>query len=162
MSAVFVFLEKLKEQLDTAMQALYLPKDASRTRGKGVSSADWAPPTVYIGSLPPTGAEARAPFVLLQDTGGEYDAESGFMSVSVAIRIVTAAEDVCDACRDLHNIFSLISRVCAACRSAPLAGKYVLDPVKQGALLSWTRPDDQAAPYQEGYILTRWKVYAGI
>lgn len=119
------------------------------------------PPAVYIGSLPSKTDENQVPFVLIQDLGGSLLSDK-VQSVKIAFRCAVKAEDIEDACEDLHNLMSRVASYCAGTQTVPLEGRYRLGFWEGDRLIDWGRPDGQAQPYQEGVILTRWELPAGI
>jgi len=154
---VFPLMYALKKGLIQELSDFLLP-DADRN---GAVSYPSLPPAVYIGSLPSKTDENQVPFVLVQDLGGSF---LGYkvQSVKIAFRCAVQAESIEDACEDLHNLMSRVAGFCAGTQTVPLEGRYRLGFWEGDRLLDWGRPDGQAQPYQEGVILTRWELPAGI
>ena len=101
------------------------------------------------------------PFVLVQDLGGSLLANN-VQTTKVAFRCAVQAENIEDACEDLHNLMSRVAGFCTGTQTAPLEGRYRLGFWEGDRVLDWGRPDGQAQPFQEGVILTRWEMPAGI
>lgn len=154
---VFPLMCALKRGLVQELSDFLLP-DADRN---GSVSYPSLPPAVYIGSLPSKTDENQVPFVLIQDLGGSLLADK-VQSVKIAFRCAVQAEDIEDACEDLHNLMSRVASYCAGTQTVPLEGRYRLGFWEGDRLIDWGRPDGQAQPYQEGVILTRWELPAGI
>lgn len=154
---VYLLLDALRTEIRPRLETLPL---AARTRdarpGKGKESLRAA--SLYIGDLPPKAAkeEGCPPFVVLQDLDGKHS--GGLHHVRIGLRASVWNEDPEGAVHDLHNLISLLTRTCGMFQSAPLQGRYFLEPDDDGALCSWFRPDEQNPPYREGYIITRWKM----
>lgn len=146
--SVFPFLMTLRNELEKPLATLPLEQ---RQNG------EVAPPQVYIGQLPPRSRPEMGAFVLLQPLSGRQD-EDSFHLVEVAIRVCVYNSGL-EACEnDLFNLLELIRRELAPFRQQSMAGKYVLT-TGDGGLLPWTRPDDQAQPYLEAYIISTWKLW---
>ncbi len=157
---VFNLLEAMKHAAEEELASLRFPKEKRKASEEDVP---WAAPTVYIGALPPTPRlSALAPFVLLQDTGGACHPTENVQLVDVAVRVCVQDESETAAVRDFHLVASALAHRFNLCRRAALNNKYVLVPLSEEELIRWTRPDDQTPPYQEGYLLTRWQLFAGI
>lgn len=154
---VFPLMCALKRGLVQELSDFLLP-DADRN---GSVSYPSLPPAVYIGSLPSKTDENQVPFVLIQDLGGSLLSDK-VQSVKIAFRCAVQAEDIEDACEDLHNLMSRVASYCAGTQTVPLEGRYRLGSWEGDRLIDWGRPDGQAQPYQEGVILTRWELPAGI
>ena len=154
---VFPLMCALKRGLVQELADFLLP-DADRS---GAVSYPSLPPAVYIGSLPSKTDDNQVPFVLIQDLGGSLLSDK-IQSVKVAFRCVVQAESIEDACEDLHNLMSRVAGYCAGTQTVPLEGRYRLGFWEADRLIDWGRPDGQAQPFQEGVILTRWELPAGI
>ena len=154
---VFPLMCALKRGLVQELSDFLLP-DADRN---GSVSYPSLPPAVYICSLPSKTDENQVPFVLIQDLGGSLLSDK-VQSVKIAFRCAVQAEDIEDACEDLHNLMSRVASYCAGTQTVPLEGRYRLGFWEGDRLIDWGRPDGQAQPYQEGVILTRWELPAGI
>ena len=150
---VFPLMCALKRGLVQELSDFLLP-DADRN---GSVSYPSLPTAVYIGSLPSKTDENQVPFVLIQDLGGSLLSDK-VQSVKIAFRCAVQAEDIEDACEDLHNLMSRVASYCAGTQTVPLEGSFW----EGDRLIDWGRPDGQAQPYQEGVILTRWELPAGI
>ena len=154
---IFPLMYALKKALVGELSAFLLP-DTDRS---GAVSYPSLPPAVYIGSLPSKTDENQVPFVLVQDLGGSLLANN-VQTTKVAFRCAVQAENIEDACEDLHNLMSRVASYCAGTQTVPLEGRYRLGFWEGDRLIDWGRPDGQAQPYQEGVILTRWELPAGI
>ena len=154
---VFPLMCALKRGLVQELSDFLLP-DADRN---GTVSYPSLPPAVYIGSLPSKTDENQVPIVLIQDLGGSLLSDK-VQRVKIAFRCAGQAEDIEDACEDLHNLMSRVASYCAGTQTVPLEGRYRLGFWEGDRLIDWGRPDGQAQPYQEGVILTRWELPAGI
>ena len=168
----FPLIQALKDALDGrigpdgaavpgALDELLLePAGASRDASMADAAA-WVKPEVHIGRLPSKDSgRAQGPFVVIQDLDGEIGID-GLERVGIVFRCAAYAQDAADAVRDLHNIMSAVCRFCAGCSSNALRGRFLLD-AQEGRYFTWKCPDGQEPPYQEGYILTRWRFPAGI
>lgn len=145
--SVFPFLRALRKELEKPLATLPLEQ---RQDDKA------APPPVYIGQLPPRSRAETGAFVLLQPLSGKQD-EDSFHLVDVAIRVCVYNSGLEAAENDLFNLLELIRRELAPFRQQSMDGKYVL--IAGDGLLPWTRPDDQAQPYLEAYIISTWKLW---
>nr|DAK56556.1 MAG TPA: hypothetical protein [Caudoviricetes sp.] len=154
---IFPLMYALKKSLVSELSDFLLP-DTDRS---GAVSYPSLPPAVYIGSLPSKTDENQVPFVLVQDLGGSLLANN-VQTTKVAFRCAVQAENIEDACEDLHNLMSRVASYCAGTQTVPLEGRYRLGFWEGDRLIDWGRPDGQAQPYQEGVILTRWELPAGI
>ncbi len=154
---IFPLMYALKKALVSELSDFLLP-DTDRS---GAVSYPSLPPAVYIGSLPSKTDENQVPFVLVQDLGGSLLANN-VQTTKVAFRCAVQAENIEDACEDLHNLMSRVAGFCAGTQTVPLEGRYRLGFWEGDRLIDWGRPDGQAQPYQEGVILTRWELPAGI
>lgn len=155
---VYLLLDALRAEIGPRLETLPL---AARTRDARPEKDKerLRPACLYIGDLPPKQAgteDASPPFVVLQDLDGKHS--GGLHHVRVGMRVSVWNDDPEGAVNDLHNLMSLLTRTCGAFQSAPLRGRYFLEPDDDGALCSWFRPDEQNPPYREGYIITRWKM----
>ena len=154
---IFPLMYALKKALVSELSDFLLP-DTDRS---GAVSYPSLPPAVYIGSLPSKTDENQVPFVLVQDLGGSLLANN-VQTTKVAFRCAVQAENIEDACEDLHNLMSRVAGFCTGTQTAPLEGRYRLGFWEGDRVLDWGRPDGQAQPFQEGAILTRWEMPAGI
>lgn len=112
---VFPLMCALKRGLVQELSDFLLP-DADRN---GSVSYPSLPPAVYIGSLPSKTDENQVPFVLIQDLGGSLLSDK-VQSVKIAFRCAVQAEDIEDACEDLHNLMSRVASYCAGTQTVPL------------------------------------------
>ena len=154
---IFPLMYALKKALVSELSDFLLP-DTDRS---GAVSYPSLPPAVYIGSLPSKTDENQVPFVLVQDLGGSLLANN-VQTTKVAFRCAVQAENIEDACEDLHNLMSRVAGFCTGTQTAPLEGRCRLGFWEGDRVLDWGRPDGQAQPFQEGVILTRWEMPAGI
>ena len=168
----FPLIQALKEGLDgytapdgTAVpgaldELLLEPAGASRDPAMA-DAAPWVKPAVCIGRLPrKESGEAQVPFVVIQNIDGEIGSD-GLERVGIVFRCAAYAQDAAEAVRDLHAIMSAVCRFCAGCSNYALKDRFLLD-TQEGRYFTWTCPDGQEPPYQEGYIMTRWRFPAGI
>lgn len=146
--SVFPLLRTLRQEL--AKPLATLPLEQRQDGGA-------APPPIHIGQLPPRTRPEMGPFVLLQPLSG-VQSEDSFHMVDVAIRVCVFNSGLEAAENDLFNLLELIRRELAPFRQQSMNGKYVLT-TSEGGLLPWTRPDDQAQPYLEAYIISTWKLW---
>ena len=153
---IFPLMYALKKALVSELSDFLLP-DTDRS---GAVSYPSLPPAVYIGSLPSKTDENQVPFVLVQDLGGSLLANN--VQTTKVARCAVQAENIEDACEDLHNLMSRVAGFCTGTQTAPLEGRYRLGFWEGDRVLDWGRPDGQAQPFQEGVILTRWEMPAGI
>lgn len=146
--SVFPLLLALRQALETPLAAMPLERRMEQPA---------SPPPVYIGQLPPRPRPEMNPFILLQPLAGRQDDDS-FHRVDVAIRVCVCNSGLEAAENDLFNLLELIRRELAPFRQQSMNGKYVLTGGDDG-LLPWTRPDDQAQPYLEAYVISTWKLW---
>ena len=146
----FFLLAELRDYLAPAVENLLLP----RKRRGSQAEAD-TPPRVLLG-LPPTGQEAweRVPFVSIQALSGR-ETEDGLASMDVGIRIAVRGENGEEAENYLHNVLNAVRHRLLLLKKQPLARLYRLELTKDG-LAPWWRPDEQAPPFAEAFILTTW------
>lgn len=156
---VFLLLEALRNQLKPELATLPLPGRQRPERGwPGEATPLEGPARVFLGSMPPKLSDALevVPFVLIQPLRG-HDRE-GLHHLEVVLRLAVRDEDPEAAENDLHNLIALVRRCIMGAGRVPLAGKYRLEDNGQGEIAPWVRPDEQAPPYAEAYILTHWNM----
>lgn len=149
---VFGLMLALKAHLDNEFINLPL---ASRMRD---ASADiHRPPKIYIGQLPAKSGQLayEAPFLLVQAMNGS-DSTDGWAEAEIALRFVVYNDDTEGAENDLHNFVAFCRHSLLAFRQVALNERFVLAE-KEGAYLPWTRPDEQAPPFLEAYVISNWK-----
>lgn len=154
---VFLLLEALRGLLEPQLAALPLPGRKRAEDGQpGAAQPEERPARVFIGSMPPKLSDALevVPFVLIQPLRG-HDRE-GLHHLEVAMRLAVRDEDPEAAENDLHNLIALVRRCVLGVRKAPLSGKYLLEDNGRDEIAPWARPDEQAPPYAEAYVLTHW------
>lgn len=149
---VFSLMRGLRQHLENEFVNLPL---VSRLRDSAESHL--RKPAVYIGQLPAKSAQAayEAPFVLLQPMNGA-DTIDGWAEVELALRFVIFNDETEGAENDLHNFVAFCRHALMRFRQLPLDEKFVLQE-KEGMFLPWTRPDDQAPPFLEAYVISNWK-----
>lgn len=154
---VFLLLTALRGLLEPELATLPLPGRRRPERcGPEEAVLEERPARVFIGSMPPKLNDALevVPFVLLQPLTG-HDRQ-GLHHVEVALRLAVRDEDPEAAENDLHNLISLVRRCIMGAGRVPLVGRYRLEDNGRDEIAPWTRPDEQAPPYAEAYILTHW------
>lgn len=146
----FLLLTELSEYLAPALASLRLPR-----RQRGSQEETEAVPSLILG-LPPTGQEAweRVPFVSIQALSGR-ETEDGLASMDVGIRIAVRGESGIEAENHLHNVLAAVRHRLLELKKQPLAKRYRLEPTRDG-IAPWWRPDEQAFPFAEAFILTTW------
>lgn len=151
--SVFPFLLALRREMENFLSALPLEENRKNADDLAVLS----PARVYIGQLPPRSRADTGAFVLLQPLSGGQD-ENGCQIVELAIRVCVFNSGLEGAENDLFNLLELIRRELSSFRKRALADRYVLTEGDRG-LLPWTRPDDQAPPFLEAFIISNWKLW---
>lgn len=128
------------------------------TRKRSTSEQEVRSPKVLIGQLPPKTAVDlyEAPLALIQAMSG-FESE-GWQHADIAIRFLVFNDDPEGSENDLHNLISATRLCLMQFRQTPLENYYVLEETSNKQFLPWTRPDDQAPPFLEGYILSSWRM----
>lgn len=160
----WVLLAELKKMLVPHLATLPLPVRGRDRNSQPVADEEGRllvrPASVYLGSMPPTVNDAfsAAPFVVLQTMGGHDDAD-GLHNIDVAIRCCIVSDDLEEAENDLHNLVSLIRLYLLALPQGLLGrGHFRLSPfMDNGGHAPWERPDEQAHPFLQAHIFTRWQ-----
>lgn len=154
---LYLLQTALRAMLEPLLETLPLPTRPRQTRPEP-GQVPTRPARVCVGSLPAKkeGGEYDAPLVLIQMMSG-HD-EDGCSCAVVALRLVVWNEDGEAGENDLLNLMGLLRRAVMACKQAPLADKYVLEPDERGHLAPWVRPDEQPLHFLEAYVLTNWKM----
>lgn len=155
----FLLMMAVKTHLEAALRDMVMeaPPRHGRSPQEGQGSAARAP-VVHVGALPPKTAECwqDAPFVVVQAMNGS--GTDGTHVVDIALRVAVYGKDSEAAENFLHNLIARVRAALAPCTQQALHDSYVLVSSDKEEMLPWVRPDEQAPPYLEGYIMSRWQM----
>lgn len=147
----FFLLEELRNYLSPALENILLPR-----KGRGSTMTTETVPNLILG-LPPVGQEAweRVPFVSIQALSGK-ETEEGLATMEVGIRIAVRGESNEEAENHLHNLINAVRHRLLALKRHPLCSLYRLEATGSDGIAPWWRPDEQAHPFAEAFIMTTW------
>ncbi len=155
----FGLLTALRTALQPELATLPLPVMGRQSSGKAVDvdGETLRPAALHLGAMPPTMQDAlgSVPFVVIQPFGG-FDRE-GTHHIRVALRVCIVGADSEWAENDLHNLLSLLRRALIEKGCPALENRFRLIPESNDQLAPWERPDEQAYPFLQAYILTTWQ-----
>ena len=155
----FALLTALRSVLEPKLATLPLPVMGRQPSGKPVQAEGETlrPAALHLGAMPPTAQDAlgSVPFVVAQSLGG-FDRD-GMHHIRVALRVCIVGADTEGAENDLHNLLSLLRRVIIEKGCPALENRFRLVPEDGDQLAPWERPDEQAYPFLQAYILTTWQ-----